>query len=77
MDPLDMNKFRNQIDLYLDNALPNQDLEELLKQLNSSPQAQRILSEEQSFRSFIKNNYKRPSLDQSLVDNIKSHLDIG
>lgn len=65
-----LNDFRNKVDLYLDNALSTEESQELINKTKSDPNCKAVLEKESNFRSLIKNNVKRTTCSDSLIQNI-------
>lgn len=65
---------RNQINLFLDNELPTDQKEDLIKVIESSPKSQKIMENEKIFRDFVKSNFKRPEISQDFVQSIKNSI---
>lgn len=63
------------VTMYLDNELNENAERELLQEIQSNPAYFRVLSQEKSFREFIKNKIHRrkpsPALIQSIKDKIR------
>ncbi len=63
------------VTMYLDNELNDKDERELLTQIQSNPTYLKVLSQEKSFRDFIKSKIHRrkpsPALIQSIKDKIR------
>lgn len=74
MNTFDNSQLRSKIDMYLDNALPQEDEQGFFHQLNNDPSCSKLLSQEQTFRNYIKENLKRPSVSSDLIQTIKDRL---
>jgi len=63
------------VTMYLDNELSEKDERELLGEIQSNPLYYKVLSQEKSFRDFIKSKIHRrkpsPALIQSIKDKIR------
>ena len=63
------------VTMYLDNELSEKEQRELLGQIQSNPMYLKVLSQEKSFRDFIKSKIHRrkpsPALIQSIKDKIR------
>ena len=75
----DQKKFQalvEKVNLYLDNELNESAERELLKEIKSNPEYFKLLSQEKSFRDFIKTRLNRskpsPVLIQSIKESIRS-----
>lgn len=69
-------KFRDQVDLYFDNALQQDDQQRLLQQVSSDPDANQMFQEAKNFRDFIKNNVKRQKVSPELINSIKERIKV-
>lgn len=65
---------RQQINLFLDNELPENETADLIKLMESDPRSNRIYHKEKDFRDFVKNNVKRPSVSTDFIQNIKDRI---
>lgn len=74
MEKMDIPNFRDQIELFLDRALSVEDQEMVKNQINQDPTAEQIFKEHQSFRAYIKQNYKKHSATPDLLESIKNNL---
>ncbi|GLR16550.1 anti-sigma factor [Portibacter lacus] len=72
----DLQDFRQQVDLYLDRALNTEDERQLLDRVNHDPNCGRVLSKEQNFRNFIKQNVKRSEATPDFIQAIKNKIRI-
>mgnify|MGYP000029013618 CR=1 FL=1 len=70
----DLQDFRQQVDLYLDNALNTEDERALLDRVNHDPNCGRVLSKEQNFRKFIKQNVRRAEASPDFIQAIKNKI---
>ena len=71
-----INDIQNQVNLYFDNALEENEKQELLSRVNQDPRCNKIFKKEKSFREFIKNNVTRPSVSSDLIQTIKDRIRI-
>ncbi len=60
----------NKVNMYLDNALSNEDEMKLLNQMQDNPSFNKILVKEKSFRKLIKNNIPRRKVSDDLIKGI-------
>jgi len=67
-------EIQNRVTLYFDNALGENESQELLQAVNHDPRCSKIFNKEKTFREFIKNNVTRPSVSSDLIQNIKSKI---
>lgn len=65
---------RHQINLFLDNELPVEQKDDLIKAIEASPKSQKIMENERIFRDFVKSNFKRPEVSQDFVQTIKNSI---
>ena len=65
---------KQRVDLYFDNALSKDDENDLLKRVDDDPRCSKIFNKEKSFRDYIKNNVKRPSVSADFVKSIKDRI---
>lgn len=65
---------QNQVNLYFDNALGDNEKKELLSRVNTDPRCSKIFNKEKTFREFIKNNVARPSVSTDLIQSIKDRI---
>ena len=77
MDNLhNVHDIRNQVNLYFDNALGENEKQELLSKVDNDPRCCKIFNKEKHFREFIKNNVTRPSVSSDLIQTIKDRIRI-
>lgn len=78
-----MNNFQNsqdflkQMNLLLDNELTPEKEREMLAEIKSNPNYRSLLSQEKSFREFVKSRIHRKSVSPSLVRSIKDKIRSG
>mgnify|MGYP001355622716 CR=1 FL=1 len=65
---------RQQINLYLDNELPQEDQQHLIHKMESDPRCNKIFNKEKDFRDFVRNNVRRPSVTPDFIQNIKDRI---
>jgi hypothetical protein len=65
---------RHQINLFLDNELPIEQKDDLIKAIELNPKSQMIMENEMIFRDFVKSNFKRPEVTQDFVQSIKDRI---
>ena len=68
--------FVEKVNMYLDNELSKEAELELLKEIKSNPHYHEVLSQEQSFRNFIKNKVQRRTVSPDLIQTIKSKIKV-
>jgi hypothetical protein len=71
------NDLRNKINLYFDNELDSNDQQSLLNKIDHDPACSKLFNKEKSFRDFIKNNVKRPTVSQEFIRNLKDRIQIS
>lgn len=69
-----LNYFSQQVNLYLDNRLSEESSQHLLNIVNKDDECQTVFNKEKNFRDFIKNNAKRSSASEELINIIKNKL---
>lgn len=69
-----INDIRANINLYFDNALNNEDQQDLLQRVNQDSRCSKIFNQEKSIRDFIKNNVTRPKVSPDFIENIKNNI---
>ena len=67
---------RKQINLYFDNALSSEDQQNLLRQVDEDPRCCKMFNKEKTFRDYIKNNVKRPTVSPDLIQSIRDRIRI-
>jgi len=60
----------NKVNMYLDNALSNEEQMKLLNQMQDDPSFNALLTKEKSFRKLIKNNMPRRKVSDDLIKGI-------
>lgn len=65
------------VTMYLDNELSERDERELLIQIQSNPQYLKLLSQEKSFREFIKSKIHRRKPSPALIQSIKEKIRVS
>lgn len=65
------------VTMYLDNELSKKDERELLIQIQSNPQYLKLLSQEKSFRDFIKSKIHRRKPSPALIQSIKEKIRVS
>lgn len=65
------------VTMLLDNELSEKDQHELLRELQSNPTYFNVLSQEQSFREFIKSKIHRRKPSPALIQSIKDKIRIA
>ena len=58
------------VNMYLDNALSNEDETKLLDQMQNDPSFNELLTKEKSFRKLIKNNMPRRKVSDDFIKGI-------
>jgi hypothetical protein len=67
-------EFRQQVNLYFDHALSNDEEKEFLQQVSNDPKCSKVFNKEKSFRDFIKTNVTRPAVSPDLIQTIKDKV---
>ena len=65
------------VTMYLDNELSEKDERELLGQIQSNPMYLKVLSQEKSFRDFIKSKIHRRKPSPALIQAIKEKIRVS
>lgn len=60
----------NKVNMYLDNALSNEEQVKLLNQMQDDPSFNALLTKEKSFRKLIKNNVPRRKVSDDFIKGI-------
>jgi hypothetical protein len=71
------NDLRNKINLYFDNELDNDDQKSLMSKVDGDPACSKLFNKEKSFRDFIKNNVKRPTVSPEFIRDLKDRIQIS
>lgn len=74
--PEQLENFRTQVDLYLDNALTSEQCIQVVNDAKEDPQYARLLQSESNFRSLLKNKVKRSICSENLINNIKDRINL-
>lgn len=61
---------KNKVNMYLDNALSNEDEMKFLNQMQNDPSFNEMLTKEKSFRKLIKNNMPRRKVSDDFIKGI-------
>ncbi len=72
--PEQMEDFRQKIDLYLDNALSNEEVTAFESTANSHPEYSSLLERASEFRNLVKTKVKRSTCSQNLINTIKNNI---
>lgn len=72
--PEQLESFRKQVDLYLDNALSLEESKQVINEAESNPEFGRLLKSESNFRNLLKNKVQRSTCSDSLINNIKNRI---
>ena len=72
--PDQLENFRSKVDLYLDNALTQEESLQLVNDAKSNPQYARVLQSESNFRNLLKSKVKRSTCSENLINNIKNRI---
>lgn len=69
-----LNYFSQQVNLYLDDRLNDESKESLMQIVSEDQECSQLFNKEKNFRDFVKNNVKRSSVPNQLIDDIRSKL---
>lgn len=69
-----MHDFPKQVNLYLDNELSQDDQTSFLNTVKDNSQFNSMLSNERSFRNFVKQNVRKSHVSPVLIQNIKDKI---
>lgn len=69
--------FLIRMNLLLDNELTPENERKMLEEIKSNPEYRNLLSQEKSFREFLKSRIHRKSVSPSLVRSIKDKIRSG
>ncbi len=70
------NSIQQRITLFFDNALKENDRNDLLNQVKNDPSCKKLFEKEQHMREVIKTKLKRPSVGPDLIQSIKDNFKI-
>lgn len=62
------------VNMYLDNELSKEEEVRLLREIQSNPSYMQVLSQERSFREFVKSKLTRRKVSPALVQSIKDKI---
>lgn len=65
---------RQQINLFLDNELPNEDQQNLIQYMENDPRSNKIFNKEKDFREFVKTNVRRSAVSPDFIQNLKERI---
>lgn len=65
-----INEIQEKINLYLDQALNDEDQKKMMDQVNSDPSVPQMINKERNFRTFLKNKVKRQNVSGDLIQSI-------
>ena len=68
--------FRQQVDLYFDNALTSEESLRVVNQAKEDPQFGRVFESESNFRNLLKSKVKRSTCSENLINNIKNRIKV-
>lgn len=69
-----LDNFRNQVHLYLDNALSNEESLKVVNEAKSDPQLARVFESETNFKNLLKTKVQRSTCSENLINNIKNRI---
>ena len=70
----DLQNIRREVDMYFDQALSNQDEDQLLQRVNTDPAYHRVFTQEKAIREHIKQKIHRPGVSPDLIQAIKNNI---
>ncbi len=73
-DDYNKGKIVRMVDMYFDNALNNEEQQNLFKNIENNPVYSELYRKEKQFRTFIKDNVTRPEVSQEFKDSIKHFI---
>jgi divalent metal cation (Fe/Co/Zn/Cd) transporter len=65
-------ELKKKINLMMDNALDQAECTKLIDQVSKDPKVQSLYSKEKNFRDYIKSRIARPTVSNSLAENIRN-----
>ncbi len=65
---------KRQIDLMLDNELPKEEEDFLIKYMENDPRSNKYLEKAKEFRTFLKDNVRRSVVSPSIEQNIRNSI---
>lgn len=69
-----LDEIHNRVTLYFDNALGDNERDELLEQVNQDPRCSKIFNKEKNFREFLRKNAYRPEVSSDFIQSIKNKI---
>jgi DNA integrity scanning protein DisA with diadenylate cyclase activity len=76
MENQDLQIIQNQINLYFDNELGQEDREHLMQKIGSDPMYSQAYNKERIIRDYIKSHAKRPNVSADLIKSIKDKIKV-
>lgn len=70
----DIQNIQKNVSLYFDNALSQEDQDQLLKHVDTDPQCSQIFNQEKSAREFLKSKIRRTTVSDEILDRIKQQF---
>ena len=70
----DLRNIREQVDMFFDNALNQQEQNHLLDRVNTDPAYHRVFTQEQMMREQLKQKIHRPGVSPDLIQSIKDNI---
>jgi hypothetical protein len=65
---------RQQINLFLDNELPNEEQQNLIQYMENDARSNKIFNKEKDFREFVKTNVRRSAVSPDFIQNLKERI---
>lgn len=72
----DFQELMRKVTMYLDNELSENAARDLLKEIKSNPAYFKVLSQEKSFREFLKSKVHRRKPSPALIQSIKDKIQV-
>ena len=69
-----LHDYRQKVDLFLDNALNSEESQDVLEKSKIDPSYKAVFEKEKNFRQFIKQNVKRTTCSENLIQNILNQV---
>lgn len=73
-DKYDVNEILQMVDMYIDKALNEEDKRALMNKIQSIPIYSQLYQQEKDFRTFLKDNVKRPEVSAEFKESLKESL---
>ena len=70
----DLQNIRKEVDKYFDQALNEQEQQNLLDRVNADPAYHRVFNHEKEIRDHLKQRVRRPGVSPDLIQSIKDNI---